>query len=160
MVRATGSSQELLFSCRLSYLKHTYKRKRPHTDLDSVSSATCSLLSTDYLYGKRVIKAKWLNIALSVINSDSMWCMVLISLLAYTPLNPEPRTSLSTHARTRALTHTHTQLCGRSIKGVPVCFSASSLSPYLSVWWQEWWSIQDVKCVGAISVRSGFTRIC
>lgn len=113
MVRATGSSQELLFSCRLSYLKHTYKRKRPHTDLDSVSPATCSLLSTDYLYGKRVIKAKWLNIALSVINSDSMWCMVLISLLAYTPLNPEPRTSLSTHARTRAHTYTrtHTPRC-------------------------------------------------
>lgn len=149
MLRATGSSQELLFSCRLSYLKHTYKCKHPHTDLDSVSPATCSLLSTDYLYGKRVIKAKWLNIALSVINSDSMWCMVLISLLAYNPLNPEP-----------ACPHTHTPLCGRSIKGVPVCFSASSLSPYLSVWWQEWWSIQDVKSVGAISVRSGFTRIC
>lgn len=106
MVRATGSSQELLFSCRLSYLKHTYKRKRPHTDLDSVSPATCSLLSTDYLYGKRVIKAKWLNIALSVINSDSMWCMVLISLLAYTPStqNPEPA-----YLRTYARAHTHTR---------------------------------------------------
>lgn len=31
--------------------------------------------------------------------------MVLISLLAYNPLNPEPRTSLSTHART------HTPRC-------------------------------------------------